>query len=204
MRNLPLLMALFVITLMSCNAPTPSGEADQHQHIRFNQVGYYPDALKEFVVVEHEATSFMILDAHGEKTFEGSLLNKGIWEISGEAVLVGNFSEMKKSGSYYIQLNTGLKSTAFEIRPNLYSPSLVASIKSFYCQRASRVFSEVDPEFSSGVLEAAERACDIAWIFSMQSPLLPIHWFPGKRIGIGVEKSVPVYLPVQWPGGASA
>ena len=49
---------------------------------------------------------------------------------------------MKESGTYYIQLDTGLKSTAFEVRPGIYSSSLAASVKSFYFQRASMTLEE--------------------------------------------------------------
>lgn len=142
MRNLLILLALLALAFISCKAPVPSGERDQHQHIRFNQAGYYPDELKEFVVADHEASSFMILDAHGKKAFEASLLDKGFWEKSGETVLAGDFSKLKKSGTYYILLDTGLKSFPFEIRANLYSPPLAASIKSFYFQRASMALEE--------------------------------------------------------------
>jgi len=142
MKNLPVLMALFAITLMSCQSPVPTGEQDQHQHIRYNQVGYYPIALKEFVVADHEAISFMILDEDGKAASEGSLENKGTWEASGETVLTGNFSEVNKPGTYSIQLNTGRVSAPFEIKPGVYGPALDASIKSFYFQRASMAIKE--------------------------------------------------------------
>ena len=51
----------------SCQSPAPVGEPDLHQHIRFNQVGYYPTAVKEFVVADYEATAFVILDEEGEE-----------------------------------------------------------------------------------------------------------------------------------------
>ena len=58
MKNFYSLMALFVIILSSCTTPAPAPEADNHEHIRFNQLGYYPEAIKEFVVADHEAASF--------------------------------------------------------------------------------------------------------------------------------------------------
>lgn len=142
MRKLSLQVALFAMILSGCNTTAPRGKADLHQHIRFNQVGYYPGALKEFVVADHEASSFMILDAQGKKVFEGSLNDKGSWEASGENVLVGDFSGLKHYSTYYIQLNTGLKSAPFEIKSNLYRIPLKAAIKSFYFQRASMALEE--------------------------------------------------------------
>jgi endoglucanase len=142
MRNLSFLVAIFTLAILGCKAPVPSGERDPHQHIRFNQVGYYPDQVKAFVVADHEASSFMILDAHGKKAFEASLVDKGTWEASGETVLAGDFSKLKKSGTYFILLDTGLKSFPFKIRTNLYGPALDASIKSFFFQRASMALEE--------------------------------------------------------------
>lgn len=142
MKKLPLLIILFVTTLMSCNAPLPTGEEDQHQHIRFNQVGYYPEALKEFVVADHEATSFVVLDEQGKKRFEGTLEKRGKWEASGETVFTGVFSGLTKPGTYSIVLNTGLLSAPFVIAPGIYGAALDASIKSFYFQRASMAIEE--------------------------------------------------------------
>ena len=137
MKKLYLLLTLFVIVLTSCNTSTLVSEADNHEHIRFNQLGYYPDAIKEFVVADYEATSFQILNEKGKKTFEGELIKKGTWESSGETILKCDFSTINKTGSYTIQLNTGLTSAPFEIARGLYGAALDASIKSFYFQRAS-------------------------------------------------------------------
>ena len=129
MKNLALILSLFASIITSCSPPLPAGETDAHQHIRFNQVGYYPSAIKEFVVANHEA-------------FSGQLINQGKWNASGETVLKGDFSKLAKAGSYSIQLNTGLTSTHFDIAAGVYGAALDASIKSFYFQRASMAIEE--------------------------------------------------------------
>jgi len=135
-------MAITAMVLCSCKSPVAPGQADEHKHIRFNQVGYYPTALKEFVVADHAASSFVILDQEGGIAYEGSLQNKGRWETSGETVLHGDFSELSKPGSYTIQMNTGRISPPFEIRRGVLGAALNASIKSFYFQRASMAIEE--------------------------------------------------------------
>jgi len=135
-------MAICAMVLSSCSSNLTPGVADEHKHIRFNQVGYYPTALKEFVVADHDASSFRVLDEEGEIGFEGSLQNKGSWEISGENILVGDFSGLSKPGTYTIQLNTGRLSSPFEIRRGVLGAALNASIKSFYFQRASMAIEE--------------------------------------------------------------
>lgn len=107
------------------------------EEIRYNQLGYYPDAIKEFVVTDSDASSFKILDSDGTSVFKGKLSEKGHWEASGEKVQEGHFSGLTEPGNYTIELNTGTKSATFEIRTGLYDQALDASIKSFYFQRAS-------------------------------------------------------------------
>ena len=142
MKNLIFLLALMALVSRACQAPLPSGEADQHQHIRFNQIGYYPTALKEFVVSDHEASSFQLIDEEGYIVSEGMLMDKGTWEASGETILTGDFTQISKPGTYTIQLNTGRISSPFEISKGVLGPALDASIKSFYFQRASMAIEE--------------------------------------------------------------
>jgi endoglucanase len=142
MKNSALLLSLFALIIASCSPTLPAGEPDAYQHIRFNQVGYYPSASKEFVVANHEATSFLILDEKGKEAFKGQLISQGKWDASGETVLKGDFSKLAKAGNYSIQLNTGLTSASFEIAPGVYGAALDASIKSFYFQRASMAIEE--------------------------------------------------------------
>jgi endoglucanase len=130
-------MAIVVTVLSSCTTPLPESVPDSKQHIRFNQVGYYPRAIKEFVVADHAATSFMILNDKGKKVFEGKLVEKGSWDVSGEKLLQGDFSRLTRAGIFSIQLNTGITSAQFKTVPGVYEAALDAAIKSFYFQRAS-------------------------------------------------------------------
>lgn len=77
MNKYPLLLAILVIVHSACSTSVPVSEADNHEHIRFNQLGYYPDAVKELLVTDYKASSFRILDAKGRTAFEGELVNKG-------------------------------------------------------------------------------------------------------------------------------
>ncbi len=140
MKNLPFLLALIVIS--SCTTSAPAPEADKNQNIRFNQVGYYPDAIKEFVVADYEATSFNILNEKNKIVFEGELVDKGTWDTSGEHILLGDFTGLTRAGNYFIQLDNGITSASFQIAPWIYETALKASIKSFYFQRASMAIEE--------------------------------------------------------------
>ena len=137
MKNPFWIVALFIIILSGCNTAVPVYVTDDKQYIRFNQVGYYPRAIKEFVVADHKAESFVILNFKGKIVYEGKLVDKGIWEVSGEKLHYGDFTALTKAGPFYIQLNTGITSAPFMIAPRVYETSLDAAIKSFYFQRAS-------------------------------------------------------------------
>lgn len=142
MKYLLLPLALFAIVLSSCTTPAPTFEADKNQNIRFNQLGYYSKAIKEFVVADYTATSFKILNEKGKIVFEGELIDKGTWDTSGEDIRLGDFTRLTKVGDYLIQLNTGITSAPFQIAPWIYERALNASIKSFYFQRASMPIEE--------------------------------------------------------------
>ncbi len=142
MKNFSLLLPLFALLLAACTTPAPTFEADRNQNIRFNQVGYYPRSIKEFVVADYEATSFSILNEKGKVVLEGELEDKGSWDTSGEHIRLGDFTRLTRAGNFMIQLNTGITSATFQIAPWIYETPLEASIKSFYFQRASMAIEE--------------------------------------------------------------
>jgi endoglucanase len=98
--------------------------------------------VKEFVVADHEAVSFHLVDQEGHVVFRGRLEDRGSWEASGEKILAGEFSRFTAPGTYTILLNTGEHSPPFVISEGLYGEALDASIKSFYYQRASMPIEE--------------------------------------------------------------
>ena len=112
------------------------------EKIRINQLGYYPNSIKEFLLVDTEAEKFDLVDADNKVVFSGSLKENGTWDKSGEKVLIGDFSEFKDEGKFKISISSKLESEYFEIRANLYDEALKASIKSFYLQRASMAIEE--------------------------------------------------------------
>lgn len=137
-----LLIPLLAIALFSCKPSVNMDELLPSEQLRINQLGYFPDAVKEFVVADLEASSFSVLNPKGKIVFSGDLVDRGTWDISGEHILLGDFSDFSDEGTYVIMLNTGEGSTSFKISPDLYKEALDASIKSFYFQRASMAIEE--------------------------------------------------------------
>ena len=85
MKSLALLIAICVL-LISCNSPELPSLAESSDQIRINQVGYYPQSIKEFVVADLEATTLQVISEHGIVVHKGQLEDKGSWEASGEQI----------------------------------------------------------------------------------------------------------------------
>ena len=127
---------LSIITLLSSCA-TEKKETGPSDNIRLNQVGYYPNATKEFVAVGVEKGKFEVVDDLDNVVLSGDLVAKGEWELSGESVSMGDFSKLQAPGNYRIVIDNNMVSYPFEVRPGIYDAPLKAAIKSYYFQRAS-------------------------------------------------------------------
>ena len=134
MRKIVTIISLIVLAT-SCN--TVVKKVSISDNIRINQVGFYPNSTKQFVVADIPATSFKVVDENNKVAFKGNLQNNGVWKASGEQVLMGDFSLLKSPGIYSVLVNDTLQSYSFEIKENLYKEALNAAIKSFYFQRSS-------------------------------------------------------------------
>lgn len=137
-----LILTSFLFVLFSCNTQVTLPIEGSPDHIRINQLGYYPQSQKEFVVVDTDAESFKIVDEQGMVHFKGKLKDQGTWESSGERVLLGDFSKIDAPGKYMIIIEPDQVSYPFEIKEEVNLAALNASIKSYYFQRASMPIEE--------------------------------------------------------------
>ncbi len=110
--------------------------------IRLNQLGYYPESVKIFVVVESDSTEFAVKDPNGVVKYRGALVERGVWRDSGEHVRTGDFSNLRQPGSYVITVPDKGESYPFKVCPNLYRDVLTAAMRSYYYQRASTPLEE--------------------------------------------------------------
>ena len=141
-------------------------------YLRYNHVGYACRAPKYFYIAVNEGEPFevgvdnqplaegaftfsandidvvsgprfLIVSESGEVAFEGNLAYRGPCKYSGETLLVGDFSKLRKPGRY--KINCGTESHLFEISDNWLLSQLDANIKSFYYQRSG---VELTPEIA--------------------------------------------------------
>ncbi len=140
MRKLSLFTILLSILIVACtNEETSTKLSDT---IRINQIGFYPNSIKQFVVADVEVTSFDVVNENNEVVFSGEMKSNGVWDASGENVFLGDFSEFNKEGNYKVQVDKKIHSYPFEIKKGIYTEALNAAIKSYYYQRASMPIEE--------------------------------------------------------------
>jgi len=103
--------------------------------IKLDQVGYLPDGQK-LALVTAQASAFEV-----KRTFDDVSVFKG--ELSpavqdadtGDSVRVADFSKLKESGTYYLDVPGVGKSWTFSIRPDVFSRTYYLAMRAFYGQR---------------------------------------------------------------------
>lgn len=139
------LFALYGVLIISCGASQTKkqvSQSDLSDHIRINQVGYFPELSKRFTVADNQAESFMLINDKGNVVFNGNLSDHGLWEPSGESLKSGDFSEFNKEGSYFIHIPGLGNSYPFQISDKIYEDAAIDALETFYFMRASMEMEE--------------------------------------------------------------
>ena len=131
--------SILIILLLpiACSTQIAFNDGEGSPLIRLNQLGYLPGSVKEFVLVDHPASTFQLIDQEGKVHFKGVLEEQGNWDLSGEEVRLGVFTAFSEPGTYRIYIDADVFSDPFEIGASVWLQALNGSIKSFYFQRAS-------------------------------------------------------------------
>jgi endoglucanase len=140
MNKFVLIILAVVFALAGCQQPKVI--LQNQETIRLNQIGYYPQSVKQFLLIDSIGEAFQVINQAGQSVFEGQLTNNGTWDKSGEHVMMGDFSPLQQPGTYNILVDNHLESYPFEIKEDLYKDALNAAIKSYYFQRASMPIEE--------------------------------------------------------------
>lgn len=113
----------------------------QAEPIRINQLGYLEKGEKVFVVADLDSQTFELLDEGGIVVFNGNLMDRGIWDKSGEKISLGDFTSYTKSGEYTLKVGDWV-SYPFLIHNEVYKEVKNAALKSYYLQRVSMPIEE--------------------------------------------------------------
>ena len=78
MKKLIALSAFLLLFTYGCDSK--KGSAKISDQIRINQIGFYPSSVKQFTVVDTDASSFKLVDAYKNKVYAGELVDQGTWD----------------------------------------------------------------------------------------------------------------------------
>jgi endoglucanase len=105
------------------------------QRIRVDQVGYQPQATKIAFVLA-DAQGFQVRNvATGGVVYEGKLGSASLDPDTGDSVRSADFSEVKQTGDFYIEVPGVGKSWNFRIDKDVYSRPFYLVSRGFYGQR---------------------------------------------------------------------
>lgn len=126
--------------------------------VRVNQAGYLPDAPKVAVVASvGQAREFTVRHAGtGRVAYRGPLSAPARDADSGDTVQAADFSALRKTGRYFVDVTGAGRSPEFEIGPRVYDRVFYLAMRSFYGQRCGTAV-DLGPEFPGYRYEACHR-----------------------------------------------
>ncbi|MEM1128877.1 MAG: glycoside hydrolase family 9 protein, partial [Bacteroidota bacterium] len=128
-----------VLALLAFLLSASTTQAQDPAAIRPNQIGYYPEAVKQAAVVGAPEGSFHVLSLDGRDTlFTGPLGPPARWTHSGEVIRLADFSAFGTPGTYRIAVDAIGLSPVFEIRTNVHREVTRGTLKALYTARASQ------------------------------------------------------------------
>ncbi|MFW5960368.1 MAG: glycoside hydrolase family 9 protein, partial [Chitinivibrionales bacterium] len=115
-----------------------SWTALSNDNILVNQNGYFTERSKAAVVVNSDADSFEVRDISGNTAvFTGELKDGGYYSPSEQNTKIADFSELRDTGEYCIEVEGLESSHPFRIGSDVYSDLSKGLLKGFYYLRAS-------------------------------------------------------------------
>ncbi|HBN11514.1 MAG TPA: glycosyl hydrolase family 9, cellulase [Ruminococcus sp.] len=126
-----------VIELVDDSNVDYSATAVYEPPIVTNQVGYKPSDVKTAVFRNIDgATEFSVVNADTQQiVYTGQIYGETQNSSAGETDYLGDFSEVKENGNYYITCGNADNSYTFSISDNVYSNLLDDSVRMLYLQR---------------------------------------------------------------------
>ena len=114
--------------------------------IKVDQVGYLPGGPKIALVSSPAKTFEIRRSSDGKPVFRGVLGPVATDPLSGDAVQAADFSQLRRAGSYYIQIPGVGKSWNFSVGSNVFARTWYLAMRGFYGQRCGTAV-DLGPEF---------------------------------------------------------
>ena len=129
------LFSLYVAGLFFCPAVSVLAADNPTTAIKLDQVGYLPGSPK-IALVSSPAKIFEVRRASDDRlVFHGDLGPVATDPLSGDAVEAADFSQLRRAGSYYIQIPGVGKSWNFSVGSNVFERTWYLAMRGFYGQR---------------------------------------------------------------------
>lgn len=129
-----------VILLAACNSTQiTSTNARVHalsDTIKYNQVGYYPNASKIKIVPSLEKVNVEVIDNNGKTVLESESSAPQYWSYSGESVVKLDLSSIKSIGTYFLKIDDSAQAITFEVTSDPYSDMHKEGLRAYYINRA--------------------------------------------------------------------
>jgi endoglucanase len=111
-------------------------------NFRINQLGYYPGANKVVPVLGTNDSVYVLVNSNGDTVFSGALSGSIKWTRINDSTKLADFSSFKAIGTYWMKISDVGLSMPIHIKNNVLYEASLASLKSFYYQRASMAIDE--------------------------------------------------------------
>ena len=156
-KNIVLLLCVLFSSVAICQQPA--------ELIRLNQLGFYPTAPKEAVIVGAGGKkTFYIKDAVSKKTsFTGKLSNPIKNPLAEKSNVIADFSDFQQVGKYFMDIPGLGQSYPFEIKKDVHRNAAIGALKGFYYQRT---FINLEPRYAGKWARAAGHPDTAVYIHS--------------------------------------
>jgi len=106
-----------------------------YKKIYVDQIGYLPDMEKKVTIRSNKPMAFSVLKSDGARVCGGQAHRKIENPAAGETDYVGDFSQVREPGCYYIMTDDHAESDYFVVCEKAYADLFQKSMEFFYLQR---------------------------------------------------------------------
>jgi endoglucanase len=139
---------------IALSAAMPTLAMDATTDIKVDQAGYLSSSEKLAMVVKGGANGFS-LKRSGDNSvaFTGTLAKAETDEHSGDSVQIADFSSVRESGSYYVDVPGVGRSWDFTIAPDVFNHVYYLAMRGFYAQRCGTAVNMAPdfPQYRHGI-----------------------------------------------------
>lgn len=133
-----------ILTLLLAGAATAGDTASPN--IKIDQVGYPPNSLKLAIITAPAETFRVKRASDGTVVLQGKLSSATTDKDSGDTIRAADFSSLRKTGVYFVEVPGVGRSWDFAIRADVYSHTYYLAMRAFYGQRCGTPV-DLGPEF---------------------------------------------------------